>query len=217
MRGGPAKAAVVSSACHRHHQRQLHRQRGDHRHLHHPADEAGGLPARPGRRGGGVQLGQRPDHAAGDGRGGLPDGRVRGHPVLEVIKHAFLPAIISYIALLLHRPPGSAEGRPAGPAAAQQGHRRLQRLLSLAPRWWASSCWRHAVYYGIGWIKTALPDAAIYGSSALGLLAAYVGLLWVGSRQPELELDDPNAPVFELPETQPTLLSGLHYLLPWWC
>jgi TRAP-type uncharacterized transport system fused permease subunit len=46
-----------------------------------------------------LQLGQRPDHAAGDGRGGLPDGRVRGHPLFEVIKHAFLPAIISYIAL----------------------------------------------------------------------------------------------------------------------
>ena len=29
----------------------------------------------------------------------------------------------------------------------------------------------------------------------------------------ELELDDPNAPVFELPETGPTVKSGLHYLL----
>jgi TRAP-type uncharacterized transport system fused permease subunit len=38
-------------------------------------------------------------------------------------------------------------------------------------------------------------------------------LLWIGSRQPELTLDDPNAPVFELPETAPTLKSGLHYLL----
>src|SRR5690606_15551498 len=46
-----------------------------------------------------------------------------------------------------------------------------------------------------------------------GLLAVYLALMWVGSRQPELTLDDPNAPVFELPESRPTLLSGLHYLL----
>ena len=31
--------------------------------------------------------------------------------------------------------------------------------------------------------------------------------------EPVLELDDPDAPVFELPETAPTLKSGLHYLL----
>ncbi|MBP8054115.1 MAG: TRAP transporter permease, partial [Burkholderiaceae bacterium] len=68
------------------------------------------------------------------------------------------------------------------------------------------------VYWGIGWIKTVLGDAAVWVVGA-GLLAAYVGLLWFGARQPELELDDPNAPVFELPETGPTVKSGLHYLL----
>jgi TRAP transporter 4TM/12TM fusion protein len=55
-------------------------------------------------------------------------------------------------------------------------------------------------------------DAAVWVIGA-GLLAAYVGLLWFGARQPELELDDPNAQVFELPETGPTVKSGLHYLL----
>jgi TRAP-type uncharacterized transport system fused permease subunit len=55
-------------------------------------------------------------------------------------------------------------------------------------------------------------DAAI-PLIGLGLLAAYVGLLWIGSRQPVLVLDDPNAPVFELPETGPTVKSGMHYLL----
>jgi TRAP-type uncharacterized transport system fused permease subunit len=67
------------------------------------------------------------------------------------------------------------------------------------------------VYYGIGWVKTLLPDAAVWSSARPA--GAYVGLMWVGSRQPVLELDDPSAPVFQLPETQPTLLSGLHYLL----
>jgi hypothetical protein len=57
------------------------RQCGHHRHLHHPADEAGGLHRRTGRLGRGRVLGQRSDHAAGDGRGRLPDGRVHRHPL----------------------------------------------------------------------------------------------------------------------------------------
>jgi TRAP-type C4-dicarboxylate transport system permease large subunit len=69
-----------------------------------------------------------------------------------------------------------------------------------------------AVYYGIGWIKDVFPDAA-FGLVVALLLAAYVALVWFGARQPELELDDPNEEVFELPETGPTLKSGLHYLL----
>nr|MCU0814752.1 DUF3394 domain-containing protein [Burkholderiaceae bacterium] len=68
------------------------------------------------------------------------------------------------------------------------------------------------VYWGIGWLKAVLGDGAIF-VVGVGVLGAYLTLLWVGSRQPELELDDPNAPVFELPETAPTLKSGLHYLL----
>jgi TRAP-type uncharacterized transport system fused permease subunit len=67
-------------------------------------------------------------------------------------------------------------------------------------------------YYAIGFIKSIFGAAAV-PVIGVGLLVAYVGLLWVSSRQPELEIDDPNAPVFELPETGPTVRSGLHYLL----
>jgi TRAP-type uncharacterized transport system fused permease subunit len=67
-------------------------------------------------------------------------------------------------------------------------------------------------YTVITFAKNSLGEAAIPVIGLL-LLGAYVGLLWIGSRQPVLELDDPNAPVFELPETKPTVRSGLHYLL----
>ena len=42
----------------------------------------------------------------------------------------------------------------------------------------------------------------------------YVGLIMFGARYPELELDDPNSPVVSLPETGPTVKSGLHFILP---
>ena len=134
-----------------------------------------------------------------------------GIPYTEVIKHAFLPAIISYIALFyivhLEALKADLKGLPRrGNATA------LQRLQSLVMTLAGFIVLSGAVYWGIGWLKTALGDAAIW-VVGLGVLAAYIGLLWVGAQQPVLELDDPDSPVFELPETAPTLKSGLHYLL----
>ena len=134
-----------------------------------------------------------------------------GIPYTQVIKHAFLPAIISYIALVyivhLEALKADLKGLPRRSSATP-----MQRLVSFATTVAGFIVLAGAVYYGVGWIKGALGDAAIY-VIGVGVLAAYLGLLWIGSRQPELELDDPNAPVFELPETAPTLKSGLHYLL----
>ena len=129
----------------------------------------------------------------------------------QVIKHAFLPAIISYIALFyivhLEALKANLQGLPRrGNSTAGQ------RLVSFGMTVAGFIVLAGIVYYGIGWIKGAAGAAAIY-IIGVGVLAAYLTLLWIGSRQPELELDDPNAPVFELPETAPTLKSGLHYLL----
>lgn len=134
-----------------------------------------------------------------------------GIPYTEVIKHAFLPAIISYIALFyivhLEALKADLQGLPRrGNSTA------MQRLVSLTMTVAGFVVLSGAVYWGIGWMKSALGAGAIWAVGVL-VLAAYLGLLWISARQPELVLDDPNAPVFELPETAPTLKSGLHYLL----
>ncbi|MDO9144927.1 TRAP transporter permease [Rhodoferax sp.] len=134
-----------------------------------------------------------------------------GIPYIEVMKHAFLPAIISYIALLyivhLEALKVNMVGLPRR-STASAGSRLLSFGMTVAGFIVLSG----AVYWGIGWIKTVMGDSAVW-VVGVGLLAAYVGLLWFGARQPELALDDPNAQVFELPETGPTVKSGLHYLL----
>jgi TRAP transporter 4TM/12TM fusion protein len=134
-----------------------------------------------------------------------------GIPYTQVIKHAFLPAVISYIALFyivhLEALKANLQGLPRRTKATFG-----QRLLSFAMTVAGFIVLSGVVYYGIGWIKAVLPAAALYIVGVL-LLAAYLGLVWFGARQPELELDDPEAEVFELPETGPTLKSGLHYLL----
>jgi len=46
------------------------------------------------------------------------------------------------------------------------------------------------------------------------LLVIYVVLIKFAAQYPDLELDDPNAEVVELPEMGPTAKTGFHYLLP---
>ena len=134
-----------------------------------------------------------------------------GIPYSQVIKHAFLPALISYIALFyivhLEALKAGLTGLPRRSQATA-----AQRLLSFGLTVTGFVVLAGITYAAIGWVKGVAGDAATPLIGA-GLLAAYVGLVWVGTRQPELTLDDPNAPVFELPETAPTLKSGLHYLL----
>jgi TRAP transporter 4TM/12TM fusion protein len=134
-----------------------------------------------------------------------------GIPYVQVMKHAFLPAIISYIALFyivhLEALKAGMHGLPRRTQSTAS-----QRLLSFVMTVTGFIVLAGITYYTIGFVKSLFGAAAV-PVIGVGLLAAYVGLLWVGSRQPELAIDDPNAPVFELPETGPTVRSGLHYLL----
>ena len=135
-----------------------------------------------------------------------------GMPYVEIIKHAFLPAAISYIALLyiVHlealklglQPIGSAQPKPW-----------LRRLTGFAFGAALISGISLAVYYGLGWLKPALGDYALPGIGAL-LAVVYLGLLKIAASVPVLPAEDPNAPLEELPETRAVLLSGLHFLLP---
>ena len=136
-----------------------------------------------------------------------------GISYFQVITHAFIPAVISYIALVyivhLEALKNNMQGLPR-PGIVKPW---MQRLLGMLLGFIATAVLALAVYYGIGWLQPALGSAATWVISAL-LVGAYVGLVWIGSRYPELEVDDPNAPIVRLPEVGPTVKSGLHFLLP---
>src|SRR5690606_23362905 len=70
-----------------------------------------------------------------------------------------------------------------------------------------------AVYYGIGWMKTWLGEAAIWVLGPL-LLLVYIALVAYSARFPALEEDDPDKDLTELPEVGPTVKAGLYYLVP---
>ncbi len=136
-----------------------------------------------------------------------------GISYVEVIKHAFLPALISYIALvyIVH-----LESLKLGLTALPRANAAkpwMQRLIGFVFGVALISGISLAVYYGLGWLKPVLGDAAIWVIGAL-LAVVYLVLLKVAASNPPLPAEDPDAPLEKLPETRPVLLSGLHFLLP---
>ncbi|MUT70894.1 TRAP transporter permease [Stutzerimonas frequens] len=136
-----------------------------------------------------------------------------GIPYVEVIKHAFLPALISYIALvyIVH-----LESLKLGLTALPRANVAkpwMQRLIGFAFGAALISGLSLGVYYGLGWLKPALGDSALWVIGAL-LALVYLALLKVAASNPPLPAEDPDAPLEALPQTRPVLLSGLHFLLP---
>ncbi|MFZ5962229.1 TRAP transporter permease [Thalassococcus sp. BH17M4-6] len=136
-----------------------------------------------------------------------------GIPYFDVVKHAFVPAVISYIALVyivhLEASKAGMEGLPR----AYEPKPWVPWLMSLAFTIAVICALSFAVYYGMGWIRPAFGAAAGYVVFAF-LTAVYIGLLYIASKETPPVMSDPNEPVTSLPLPGPTIRSGLHFLLP---
>jgi TRAP transporter 4TM/12TM fusion protein len=136
-----------------------------------------------------------------------------GVTYLDVVRHAILPASISYIALLyiVHLEALKAEmkglPKPGGPSTF------LKACLGFLSGFLPLVILAFVLHYGLGWTKAAFGDATFYAVSVL-FVAGYAALAYVASKYPDLEVDDPDAPVTALPEARSTIMKGLYYLLP---
>jgi len=143
-----------------------------------------------------------------------------GISYLEVIKHALLPALISYIALVyivhLEALKLNLQGMEKPPSHVTA----MQKVIGFLFGFIAFAALGAAVYYGLGWIKTAFPGMTLYGAIAI-FLFAYLVLVAIAARRDDLEMDDPNSALTVLPKPRDVALTGLHYLLPivilLWC
>ncbi len=136
-----------------------------------------------------------------------------GIPYMEVIKHAFLPAIISYIALVyivhLEACKMGLQGLPR-PGAPKT---RSQRLMGYAFGFLVFIGLALAVYYGLGWLKPMFGDYTMYGMMVVFVIV-YLVLIYWASKYPDLVIDDPDAPLVKLPEIGPVAKTGYYYALP---
>jgi len=132
-----------------------------------------------------------------------------GITYLEVIKHAALPALISYIALvyIVHLEAVKADMRGLPRRVESTLARTLIGFLSTFLGLIVLSA---VVYYGLGWMKGAFGATTPWVASIL-VISAYIGLLKYATLFPELET---SMEIKELPPPGPTIKAGLYYLLP---
>lgn len=132
-----------------------------------------------------------------------------GISYIEVIKHAFLPAIIAYIALvyIVH-----LEACKAGLEGLPRPFQRtwMQSLTVFVVNVLGLIILSGVVYYGFGWIKGVAGDATLWVASVV-LAIAYVALVKYATRFPDLGRSDT---IDELPRPGPIVKAGLYYLLP---
>jgi TRAP transporter 4TM/12TM fusion protein len=131
---------------------------------------------------------------------------------IDVVKHAFLPAVISYIALLyiVH-----LESLKMGLEGLKKDGRKIGVLmiliLFLSGFIFLGVC--TYVMIGIRTVLDPIMTESVYGSVAI-VAVLYLILVWVASRFPDIEMDDPNAPVPHAPRLTPTLIGGAYFALP---
>ncbi|SEO97954.1 TRAP transporter, 4TM/12TM fusion protein [Salinihabitans flavidus] len=133
-----------------------------------------------------------------------------GISYVEVITHAFLPAAISYIALvyIVHLEAVKQNMPTLGDRVVSMG-RTIGGMAAFFVGF-AGLC--YGLQYPVGWITSALPSSGLILSGLVFL--AYLALLWLASKGPDLEPDDPNAEEVKLPVVGEIYKSGLYYLLP---
>ncbi|MEP1588453.1 MAG: TRAP transporter permease [Tateyamaria sp.] len=134
-----------------------------------------------------------------------------GISYVEVITHAFLPATISYIALvyIVHLEAVKNNMPTLGNRVVSMG-KTIGGMMAFFIGF-AALC--YGVQYPVGWIAAAAGDASAMVMSIL-IFVAYAVLLWLAASVPDLEPDDPNAAEVELPVVGEIYRSGLYFLLP---
>ena len=136
-----------------------------------------------------------------------------GIPYVDVIRHALLPAIIAYGALLyvVHLEALKAGMQPTHARAAPAGAK--ARLIRWGLTLSGFLVLAGVLYWGLWGIR------AVFGASSGWVLIAVAGLVYVAllaykARFPDLEKDGVSEALGHLPPTWQVVRTGLHFVLP---
>ncbi|WP_298816263.1 TRAP transporter permease [uncultured Roseibium sp.] len=134
-----------------------------------------------------------------------------GISYVEVITHAFLPALISYIALvyIVHLEAVKRNMPTIGHKAVST----LRTVLGMFFFFAGFAVLCYVIQFPIGWIVALVPAGANWILAAL-VFVAYLALLKLAASVDDLHPDDPNAKEITLPEISEIYKAGLYYLLP---
>lgn len=135
-----------------------------------------------------------------------------GIPYIEVIKHAILPSIISYIALvyIVH-----LEALKLNMKGIEKLNKPTLAMRMLS--WMSTSVillvLGLVVFYGSSFLEMVLGGTS-YLVMLLVIVAAYFALVKLSATYPDLAEDETSIELDHLPEPKPTVYSGLYFSLP---
>ncbi|MCC6002632.1 MAG: TRAP transporter permease, partial [Pararhodobacter sp.] len=133
-----------------------------------------------------------------------------GISYIEVIKHAFIPAVISYIALvyIVH-----LEALKKDMPALGESKSLLNMFLKVFIGFAVAGVLFYGAIWAVGVLRATAPAISEPVLIAV-VLALYLGALVVAARRPDLEMDNPKERTFKLPVMNEVVPTGLHFLLP---
>jgi TRAP transporter 4TM/12TM fusion protein len=130
----------------------------------------------------------------------------------DVVRHAILPALLTYGALFYVVDLEAVKAGMTGlPGARLRTWQRglIKAIFTICSVVILSG----AIYWGLGWTRQAFGEAASWGALAF-LVVAYLLLVAHKAQHPDLPLDDPSRALVVVPDFYETARTGLHYLLP---
>ena len=131
----------------------------------------------------------------------------------QVITHAFLPAVISYIALVYIVHLEALKSNMKGLTKAPSSLSGLQKISNFLLGFILTCAIATVCYFSLSWIKPLLGDNAFYVISA-ALVLAYILAIKYSAKFPEILKDDPEDTNIVLPKAGPIFKAGIYYLIP---
>ena len=138
-----------------------------------------------------------------------------GVSYLEVIKHAFLPATISYIALIYIVHLEAVKAGMRGMAGPRAGRGTAAAFLFAGINFSFLLALLGAAYFILAGLKRFLEnEAAIAAAAGAFFLLAYFLLLRLAAGKKDLEIDSPESPLVRAPNFSEVWPAGAYFGLP---
>lgn len=136
-----------------------------------------------------------------------------GVPYTDIIVHALVPALISYIALvyIVH-----LEALKMGLKGLERPSATMtlaQKAIGVLTGFILICILAGIAYYGLGWVKQVAPEWSFL-AAVVACAIAYVILLMRAAPHPDLHMEDPNKDDTVLPRFDDVAITGLYFLLP---
>ncbi|MDC1287183.1 TRAP transporter permease [Gammaproteobacteria bacterium] len=137
-----------------------------------------------------------------------------------LLKHALIPALVSYIALVYIVHIEACKLDLKGLLKPHSNKTFAQKTLGFFTGAFVTIGLFVGIYYFLAFINSTFPGISLFTVIVVSAVS-YLVLAYLASRRADLEMDDPESPMLELPVASDTAWTGLYFILPivilLWC